>query len=198
MRTLVRRTNEWDAPTMLKIYRTYVENSNSTPDEILPTIAEFVQKIDRYTYGWGWMISEIDGETAGFCLLTENSYDPENMFTADIQLFVNENMLRRGVGNSLYSMMLDVMEYGNKKTVYARIPLPNESAVSFHKHWGFTEKELIPAAMTKNGKAFDVLVMEKKLSPVDPQAKKPTKPFLIDSSDYEKARLKAGSLIKEI
>lgn len=198
MRTLVRRANEWDAPTMLKVYRPYVEGTNTTADEILPTIAEFVQKIDKYTYGWGWIMSEIDGETAGFCLLTENIYDPENMFTAEIQLFVKPELLRCGVGDSLYSMMLDIMNCGNKHKVYARIPLPNDAAVGFHRHWGFMEKEILTNGMVKNDVCYDVLVMEKELSPVNPEAVKPTKPFLIDSSDYEKARLKAGALIKEI
>ena len=41
MRTLVRRINEWDAPTMLKIYKPYVEDSNATAETVLPTIAEY-------------------------------------------------------------------------------------------------------------------------------------------------------------
>ena len=52
--------------------------------------------------------------------------------------------------------------------------------------------------MEKNGVKYDVLVMEKILSPVNPEAVRPTKPYLIDSADYEKARLRAGALIKEL
>ena len=85
MRVLVRRVNEWDAPTMLKVYEPYIK-SNATEDEVQPTIAEFVQRIDKYTYGTGWIISEIDGETGGFCLLTESR--PKDVFTNEIKLFV--------------------------------------------------------------------------------------------------------------
>lgn len=198
MRTLVRRINEWDAPTMLKIYKPYVDDSNATAETVLPTIAEYTQRIDKYTYGYGWIMSEIDGETAGFCLLNENRYEPENMFTAEIQLYVKPTLLRRGVGNSLYSMMFDIMQHGNKRKVYARIPLPNDAAVAFHKHWGFSEYEVEKEGMEKNGVKYDVLVMEKTLSPVDPNAARPTKPYLIDSADYERARLRAGALIKEV
>ena len=196
MRVLVRRINEWDAPTMLKVYAPYVENSNSTKEEVLPTIAEFVERIDRYTYGFGWIMAEIDGETAGFCLLTENSYDPKNMFTGEIQLFVKSGFTRRGVGSALYSLMLDIMRYGNKKTVFARIPLPNEECVAFHKYWGFQEHEVIKNGLEKNGEYYDILVMKKELEPLEPEAIKPTKPFLIESEDYEAARIKAGMLIK--
>ena len=196
MRVLVRRINEWDAPTMLKVYAPYVENSNSTKEVVLPTIAEFVERIDKYTYGFGWIMAEIDGETVGFCLLTENSYDPKNMFTGEIQLFVKCGFTRRGVGSSLYSLMLDIMRYGNKKTVFARIPLPNEECVAFHKYWGFEEHEVIKNGLEKNGECYDILVMKKELEPVEPEAIKPTKPFLIESEDYEAARIKAGMLIK--
>ena len=196
MRVLVRRINEWDAPTMLKVYAPYVESSNSTGETVLPTIAEFVERIDKYTYGFGWIMAEIDGETAGFCLLTENRYEPKNMFTAEIQLFVKEKFIRRGVGSSLYSLMLDIMSYGNKRMVFARIPLPNDSGVAFHKYWGFEEFEIRKNDLQKNGRSYDVLVMKKELEPMEPEAIKPTKPFLIESQDYEAARIKAGTLIK--
>lgn len=197
MRTLVRRVNEWDAPTMLKIYAPYVESSICTPETELPTIAEFVQRIDCYTYGRGWVMSEINGETAGFCLLTENREAPDDYFTGELQLYVKEGFCRRGVGSSLYSLMLDIMSFGHKRKVYARIPLPNEAAVEFHQQFGFEKIKVISGAFRKFGCSHDVLLMEKTLSPQNPEAEKPVKPFLILSADYEAARIRAGALIKE-
>lgn len=197
MRTLVRRINEWDAPTMLKIYEPYVLGTHYTAEEHLPTIAEFVQRIDKYTYGRGFVMSEIDGETAGFCILTENRHDPEDLFTGEIQLFVKPEYLRRGVGSSLYSLMLDIMNFGNKRKVFAYIALPNPAAVAFHESRGFVPLKTEKEGLEKFGKKYDVLVMEKALSPIDPQAEKPIKPYLILTQDYEESRLKAGSLIKE-
>ncbi len=197
MRTLVRRINEWDAPTMLKILKPYVEKSNCIEDAVLPTTAQYVQKIDKYTYGRGWIMSEIDGKTAGFCLLTENRYAPEDLFSAEIEVYVGEDYLKRGVGSSLYSLMLDIMQYGNKREVYARIPLPNDIAVGFHKKWGFEEFDKEKEAFEKFGEKHDVLVMKKTLNPINCEVEVPTKPYLIKSADYEKARIKAGDLIKE-
>ena len=39
-RVAVRRTNEWDGPSMLKIYTPYVEKTHYTPDTEVPTLAE--------------------------------------------------------------------------------------------------------------------------------------------------------------
>lgn len=193
MRVLVRRVNEWDAPTMLKVYEPYIK-SNATEDEVQPTIAEFVQRIDKYTYGTGWIISEIDGETGGFCLLTESR--PKDVFTNEIKLFVKPGYKRRGVGASLYSLMLDMMEAGNKRAAIARIPLPNDEAVAFHQSFGFYEVCVEKCGMQKGGKAYDVLVMKKDLKPYDGKAEKPVKPFLIDAVDYERSRIRAASLVK--
>lgn len=195
MRVLVRRVNEWDAPTMLKVYEPYIA-TNATEDEVQPTIAEFVQRIDKHTYGTGWIISEIDGETGGFCLLTESRDNTKDAFTNEIRLFVRPEFKRRGIGSSLYSLMLDMMAAGNKRAAVARIPLPNDEAVAFHQKFGFYEAGIEKEGMKKGGKTYDVLVMKKDLNPYDGNAEKPVKPFLIDAVDYERFRLKAAALVK--
>lgn len=200
MRTLVRTVNEWDAPTMLKIYDNYID-TNTCADTTLPTIAEFVQRIDKYTYGFGWLLSEIDSETAGFCVLSENSYNPKDMFSAEINLWVKPSLMRRGVGDSLYHMMFGLMELGDKRKVYARINLPNNDAVEFHKHWGFNEVETVKGGFEKNGDKYDVLVMERDLVPSKPDAVKPIKPIIVKldkPSEFRKLQLEAGDLIKPI
>ncbi len=52
---------------MLKIYTPYVEKTHYTPDTEVPTLAEYVQRIDTYTYGRMWILTEINNQTAGFC-----------------------------------------------------------------------------------------------------------------------------------
>ena len=113
MRVAVRRINEWDAPSMLKIYAPYVENTNCTPDAAVPSLQDYIQRIDRYTYGRGWIMTEIDSATAGFCLLTERGVEKGDLFTADIQLYVAPEYQRRGVGASLSDLMLAIMHHAN-------------------------------------------------------------------------------------
>ncbi len=197
MRKLIRRINEWDSPTVLKIYKHYVETSHCTPEETVPTLSDYIHRVDKYTYSRGFIMAEIDGETVGLCLLTENTYDPTDFFTANIEMYVKDGHIRRGIGSAMCSLMLDIMEKGNKKAVYARVPLPNDSAVNFYKKWGFTEKEEIKKSFTKFDKSYDVMVMEKVLNPVDKNALKPIKPYLIESVDYETARINAEKYIKE-
>ena len=99
-RVAVRRTNEWDGPSMLKIYTPYVEKTHYTPDTEVPTLAEYVQRIDTYTYGRMWILTEINNQTAGFCFLTDRDIPKDDLFSADAQLYVSEKCLHSGVGGA--------------------------------------------------------------------------------------------------
>ena len=93
----VRRINEWDGPSMLKIYAPYV-GTPLAPEDALPELQDYIRRIDTYTYGLGWLLCEIDSTPAGFCHLTENRHDPENLFSVEFQLYVKAEYQRMGVG----------------------------------------------------------------------------------------------------
>lgn len=188
MRVAVRRINEWDAPSMLKVYAPYVENTNFAPEKEVPKLAEYIQRIDTYTYGRGWIMTEIDSATAGFCLLTDRGVEKGDWFTADIQLYVSPNYLRRGVGTSLYSLMLAIMHHANYRRVTAHINLPNDAAVAFHEKMGFAPV----------GEQDGVLLMAREIEPEKPEAERFTKPYLIEKYDYERAREHAATLVREV
>ena len=195
MKVAVRRINEWDGPAMLKIYAPYTETL-AAPEEALPPLAEYVRRIDKYTYGLGWLMCEIDSTPAGFCLLTENTDEPENPFSLDLQLYVKETYQCCGVGTALVTLMADIMSYGNRREIVSRIMLPNAAAASFFEKNGFEKKEVRKGAAEKFGEKQDLLVVRRVLKPEDPQAELPTKPYLILNADYEAARGKAALLVQ--
>ena len=51
-RTAVRRVNEWDGPSMLKVYTPYT-GTPAAPEGEAPDLQAYVRRIDRYTYGLG-------------------------------------------------------------------------------------------------------------------------------------------------
>lgn len=192
----VRRVNEWDGPSMLKIYAPYTHGPEAFESEP-PELQEYIRRIDRYTYGLGWILCEIDSAPSGFCFLTEDREAPEDLFSVELQLYVKQDCRRRGVGSALWALIKDIMELGNRRRVTARVLLPNPEAEGFFRAAGFTPVRTERAGAEKRGVPRDVLVLRRELCPADPGAERPTKPYLIENADYEAARERAALLVRE-
>lgn len=187
-RTAVRRVNEWDGPSMLKVYTPYT-GTTAAPEGEAPDLQAYVRHIDRYTYGLGWLLCEIDHQTVGFCHLSEDPAAPEDLFTVEFQLYVKQGMCRRHIGTALWELMRDMLEMGNRRRVVCRVHRENQAALAFFQAMGFVPLEGEPPEEPEK------LWLAYHLRPWDPAAPKPTKPYLVEAADYEAAREKAAALV---
>lgn len=187
-RTAVRRVNEWDGPSMLKVYTPYT-GTTAAPEREAPDLQAYVRRIDRYTYGLGWLLCEIDHQTVGFCHLSEDPAAPEDLFTVEFQLYVKQGMCRRHIGTALWELMRDMLEMGNRRRVVCRVQRENQAALAFFQAMGFVPLEGEPPEEPEK------LWLAYHLRPWDPAAPKPTKPYLVEAADYEAAREKAAALV---
>lgn len=187
-RTAVRRVNEWDGPSMLKVYTPYT-GTPAAPEREAPDLQAYVRRIDRYTYGLGWLLCEIDHQTVGFCHLSEDPAAPEDLFTVEFQLYVKQEMCRRHIGAALWELMRDMLEMGNRRRVVCRVHRENQAALAFFRAMGFVPLEGEPPEEPEK------LWLAYHLRPWDPAAPKPTKPYLVEAADYEAAREKAAALV---
>lgn len=187
-RTAVRRVNEWDGPSMLKVYTPYT-GTTAAPEGEAPDLQAYVRRIDRYTYGLGWLLCEIDHQTVGFCHLSEDPAAPEDLFTVEFQLYVKQEMCRRHIGAALWELMRDMLEMGNRRRVVCRVHRENQAALAFFQAMGFVPLEGEPPEEPEK------LWLAYHLRPWDPAAPKPTKPYLVEAADYEAAREKAAALV---
>lgn len=188
VRTAVRRVNEWDGPSMLKVYTPYT-GTTAAPEREAPDLQAYVRRIDRYTYGLGWLLCEIDHQTVGFCHLSEDPAAPEDLFTVEFQLYVKQGMCRRHIGTALWELMRDMLEMGNRRRVVCRVHRENQAALAFFQAMGFVPLEGEPPEEPEK------LWLAYHLRPWDPAAPKPTKPYLVEAADYEAAREKAAALV---
>ena len=188
VRTAVRRVNEWDGPSMLKVYTPYT-GTTAAPEREAPDLQAYVRRIDRYTYGLGWLLCEIDHQTVGFCHLSEDPAAPEDLFTVEFQLYVKQGMCRRHIGTALWELMRDMLEMGNRRRVVCRVHRENQAALAFFQAMGFVPLEGEPPEEPEK------LWLAYHLRPWDPAAPKPTKPYLVEEADYEAAREKAAALV---
>ena len=187
-RTAVRRVNEWDGPSMLKVYTPYT-GTPAAPEREAPDLQAYVRRIDRYTSGLGWLLCEIDHQTVGFCHLSEDPAAPEDLVTVEFQLYVKQGMCRRHIGAALWELMRDMLEMGNRRRVVCRVHRENQAALAFFQAMGFVPLEGEPPEEPEK------LWLAYHLRPWDPAAPKPTKPYLVEAADYEAAREKAAALV---
>lgn len=190
----VRRVNEWDAPAMLKIYGPYGDAGLCVTENTAPSLPDYISRIDRYTYGRGWIMCEIDNVPAGICVITEAAHDPEDPFASDIEIYVKPDFQRRHVGTALFSLMRDIMQHGNRRSVHARVFAENKAAISFFTFLGF-EPDAGKQKILRGGAEKELVQLNRGLTPDCPDATLPTKPYLIENSDYETARDKAALLV---
>lgn len=185
----VRRINEWDGPAMLKIYSLYT-GTTAAPEPEPPALAEYIQRIDKYTYGLGWLMCEIDSVPAGFCHLTEDRNASKDLFSVEFQLYVKPEFQRLGVGRALWTLMRDMMEYGSRRQVSVRVDGANREALDFFTAMGF-----VPSG-TDREKGREIQVLRYELTPRDPEIDRPVKPYLLDNLDYERLREAAARLVR--
>ena len=179
-RTAVRRANEWDGPSMLKVYAPYI-GTPAAPEKELPALQDYVQRIDRYTYGLGWLLCEIDHQTAGFSHLSEDPSHPEDLFSVEFQLYVRQDGFAAVIRSALWSLMRDMMEMGNRRRVVAAVTQDNGRALAFFQAMGFAPLQgELPQEPEKLWLAYT-------LRPWAPGAEKPTKFPFGGSCDYEEA-----------
>lgn len=181
----VRRVNEWDGPSMLKIYAPFT-GTPAAPEKEAPDLQAYIQRIDTYTYGLGWLLCEVDCHPVGFAHLTENRLAPKDLFSVEFQLYVAREWQRKGVGAALWSLMRDIMEEGDRRRVLAYFNRENAAAQGFFSAMGFTPQ----------AGGNEAVAMYYSLSPRDPEAERPTKPYLIDKFVYEAARERAAGLVR--
>jgi len=183
----VRRVNEWDGPSMLKVYAPYT-GTPCAPEPEPPELQAYIRRIDTYTYGLGWLLAEVDCQTVGFCHLTEDRRDPQNLFSVEFQLYVRPDYLRRGVGRALWSLMRDMMEEGSRRQAFARVHRENPGALAFFQAMGFHGYD----------EEDDKIILRYQLTPAEENPERPTKPYLIDKFAYEAARERAAEFIRPL
>lgn len=197
MNVCVRRVNEWDAPAMLKIYTEAIGEGNYTYESEVPELAEFVRRVDRYTYSRGWTLADVDGWCAGFAVARECLDAPDDPYMLDVEVYVAKHMRGRGVGAAVAGLIRDLAEMGNRRILRTRVPESNTDAIKFFESCGYTRLRRDENFRTRDGKSEAWVVLENKLDPADLNPTRPTKPYLVPSEDYEAARLARGDGIKE-
>ena len=135
--TEVRIARAGDAADILEIYKPYILNSAFTFETEVPTITEFESRIEKYLQKYPWILSEVDGQIAGYAYASGHRDRDAYQWTCECSVYVNDKFKGQGMGTKLYRILFQLLKFQGFRNVYAGITIPNKPSENMHAKCGF-------------------------------------------------------------
>ncbi|MBR2003025.1 MAG: N-acetyltransferase [Thermoguttaceae bacterium] len=84
-------------------------------------------------------------------------------WTAETAVYVDRDWRRLGIGEALYSALIEILEAQGVRTLYAVVVAENKASVEFHKRAGYWEFATFKNSGWKFGRWLDVVWLERTL-----------------------------------
>jgi len=150
-----------DREAVVDLFNHYVENSFAAfPQDKVPYA--FFDAMLESTRGYPTVAArDADGKLLGFGLLRRHNPMPAFARTAEITYFVAPGSTGQGIGSRMLGELERRAGEQGIRTILAPISSLNEGSIAFHRKHGFAEVGRFKEVGVKNGRAFDVVWMQK-------------------------------------
>jgi L-amino acid N-acyltransferase YncA len=159
--------DERDAAGCLEIYAPYVRDTAVSFEERVPTVREFVQRVQEVSAAHTWLVFEQEGRIAGFAYGSSHRARAAYRWAVDVTVYVALDWHRRGVGRQLYSELMPRLRRQGFRVACAGITLPNEASIGLHRALGFQPIGVYQRIGFKHGAWHDVSWWRLELAPGD-------------------------------
>ncbi len=133
-----RSATRTDLPRLVDVYNHYVLTSHCTFDtELFSETARlpWFEQFDGSRYRC--VVAEENGVILGYACTTPFKAKPAYGTSVEISVYVVPDVTRRGVGRTLYELLLPQLAGCDLHRVYAGIALPNDASIALHETFGF-------------------------------------------------------------
>jgi phosphinothricin acetyltransferase len=93
--------------------------------------------MDKVMKTYPWIVCESAGEVIGYSYASTHNERAAYRWSADVAVYVNARVHRRGVGTALYASLFDILALQGIRNAYAGITLPNAASEGMHLRAGF-------------------------------------------------------------
>ncbi len=175
MRPTIRLATPADAAGCLAIYRPFVESSHTTFETDVPSLDEFVRRIEATLAVRPWIVAEEDGRIAGYTYSSPIKDRIAYQWSVEVAIYVAEGMRGRGVGRALYDALFRCLAGQGFVNAIGIIALPNDASIRLHESLGFVKVSHLKEIGFKFGKWHDSGWWQKRLAslPANPPAPRP-------------------------
>lgn len=137
MNATIRLARQEDAEAILAIYQPYIEHSAFSFETVVPTVAEFWNRISKVLETASWLVCAIDDNIVGYAYASPHRYRAAYGWNREVSVYVHPNYRRRKVAKALYTTLIELSKLQGYTNLLAGIVLPNPPSIAFHQSTGF-------------------------------------------------------------
>ena len=134
---LVRAARREDAPTIAEIYRSYVEESVASFEDVAPD-AQLIAGRMLAAPRLPWLVAEdAAGRILGYAYASRHRERAAYRWAVECSVYLRTDARGHGVGRLLYASLLPALRDCGYRRACAGIALPNPGSVGLHEAMGF-------------------------------------------------------------
>jgi phosphinothricin acetyltransferase len=164
---VIRLAEESDAEGVRSIYAPVVRDTAISFELEPPSLEEMRQRIRSLRDRLPWIVCAEGPEIRGYAYADRFRTRAAYQWSAEVTVYVSATWRRRGVGQALYTSLLEGLRILGYRSAFAGIALPNPPSVALHEALGFRPAGIFRAAGFKLGRWHDVGWWQLELQPLD-------------------------------
>jgi len=157
MNKSIRMATLEDASEILKIYAPYIEESAISFEYVVPTVAEFTERMIKTLEKYPWLVCEVDGKIAGYAYACEHRSRAAYDWSVESSVYLHKDFQGHGIGKELYTELFKKLKDNGIRNVFAGITLPHPASHALHMSLGFEEIGIYKQVGFKNDQWYDTL-----------------------------------------
>ena len=157
----IRKAAMEDLAAITEIYNEAILKTVATFDTEPKTVEQQKSWFESHGSKHPILVAEQDSTIVGWASLSKWSDRCAYSDTAELSVYVKEELRGRGIGKKLMREILDQGQKVGLHTVVARIAESNEVSVRLHEAFGFEHVGTMKEVGRKFGKLLDVHIMQK-------------------------------------
>ena len=166
---VVRNSTDADVSAVRRIYAYHVLHGLGSFEEEQPSVAELKRRRnDVIGHGLPYLVADIDGTVVGYSYATLYRARSAYRYTVEDSVYVDEGVLRKGVGRALLSAVIARCEAGRWRQMIAVIgDSDNVASIRLHESLGFRLVGTLRAVGFKMERWADTVLMQRELGAGD-------------------------------
>lgn len=133
----IRLARAADAEGILAIYGPIVRDTAISFELEAPTLEQMRGRIEATLPKYPWLAADSGNGIAGYAYASKHRERAAYQWSADVSVYVASEARGRGVGRTLYTALLGMLEDLGYYSALAGIALPNPASVRLHESMGF-------------------------------------------------------------